>query len=124
MKDALEIMKEMEDTDGVFIDRLELGTILEVQTQNTLYTIVTCEDKKEKNILIQGGGYYSKVTDAILQGSSFGGSMLRIKYIGISMCMELWSEPSGPIMTTSVTGIKLIAPDGSWEYTLGEEETT
>jgi hypothetical protein len=114
------ILKNIEDSKkngGIELDKLAPGTRIEAQTRNTLYKIVA---KGDGTFDIQGGTYFPQCINARIAGSTWGGSMLKIKWLGIDMHMELYHPQDGKITTTAVRTLKVLAPDGSWEYTLNE----
>jgi hypothetical protein len=73
---------------------------LYVKTQHTLYQIILL-DAGESKVLIQGGRFFPKLTEAVLCGSSFGGSLLKSHWIGMGMRMEI-SFGERTIITSSV----------------------
>jgi hypothetical protein len=76
---------ESELQGGVFIDKLPLGRSLKVQTQNTLYTI----ERREDGLYMSGHyEYCPRPTKVNILGSNFGGSMLKVGFIGRGMYME------------------------------------
>lgn len=78
---------ESELQGGVFIDKLPLGRSLKVQTQNTLYTI----ERREDGLYMSGHyKYCPKPTKVNILGSNFGGSMLKVGFIGRGMYMEFY----------------------------------
>jgi hypothetical protein len=80
---------ESELQGGVFIDKLPLGRSLKVQTQNTLYTI----ERREDGLYMSGHyKYCPKPTKVNILGSNFGGSMLKVGFIGRGMYMEFFID--------------------------------
>lgn len=105
--------EQIVDQDGVDIAKLKAGTKLEVQTRNTLYKITILNPQKQK-IEIQGG-QIEEPEEAILQGSTWGGSMLKLHWVGYMMHMEIYrAQHIGAMVTTGVRSLKVIGPD--WEY--------
>jgi hypothetical protein len=115
------ILKNIEDSKksgGIELDKLTPGTRVEAQTKNTLYKIKVLDNNRFE---IHGGHYFPEPTvDGGISGSTWGGSILKAKWLGIDMHMELYHPQDGKIMTTAVRTLKVLAPDGSWEYTLNE----
>lgn len=84
---------------GVQIDRLDIGTVLEVQTCNSLYTIEVLDNKK---FSVQGGSRFIHPCETWIGGSTWGGSMIKIKWIGIGMHIEMGHpNPEKSILLTS-----------------------
>lgn len=115
-----EIIEAQEDKDGVDIDAIDVGTLLEVQTQNTLYKIRKVQNRVFE---VQGGKYFPSPIETQINGSTWGGSMLRIKWLGIDMYMEIIVPGPKPklITTSSINSITITAPDTSWSLTLEQK---
>jgi len=74
--------------DGVSLRDLEPLTTLLVRTCNSHYRIVISQNTA---VFVQGGQFFPEVTDARLEGSSFGGSFLKVGWIGVGLRMEIWA---------------------------------
>lgn len=88
---------------GVNLDGLRIGTRLYVQTKNTLYRIV----KVEEGYYISGHSKYCPVPAFTrIIGSTWGGSMLKVGFIGRGMRMEFsdprYIMPRGTITTSEI----------------------
>lgn len=69
----------------------ELET-LAVRTQNSVYEItVLCGRTGE--VMVRGGKFFPEWTPALLTGSTFGGSLLKMGGIYLGMKMEIAPEP-------------------------------
>ena len=78
---------------------LRVGQILEVQTQNTLYEIV----KSDKGYMIRGHAKYCpEWTRAGIHGSTWGGSMLKMGYVGVGMYLEFSVEGHREVTTSQI----------------------
>jgi hypothetical protein len=115
--DIIRNIEESQKNGGIQLDKLAAGTRIEAQTRNTLYRIKVLEDGRFE---IHGGTYFPEPTIGGISGSTWGGSMIKGKWLGVDMHMELWhpSGDHGRITTTAVRSLKVLAHDGSWEYTL------
>ena len=87
------------------INQLAALSRLYVQTQNTLYMIILLNPGQSK-VLIQGGRFFPELTDAVLCGSSFGGSFLKSHWIGMGMRMEILGV-GRTVLTSSVRSIHI-----------------
>lgn len=87
--------------EGVSLHDLEPLTTLIVRTCNTSYRIIV---SRNSAILVQGGRYFPDTTAAHLDGSSAGGSFLKLAWIGVGMRMEL-SVGDRRIITSPVRAI-------------------
>ena len=93
---------------GVYLDNLSAGAVLEVETQNHWYTIVIRGRGEE---LISGHPKYCPDPLPVrIAGSTWGGSMLKMRFIGRGMRLE-FTHPSYPrIVTSRVVEIRALEP--------------
>ena len=91
---------------GVRLASLEALTTLRVRTNRSTYRIMVL-DPSEGRILIQGGKYFVEPIEACLNGSSLGGSSLKIDWVGQRMRMEI-SRGGRPIVTSPVRSIEIL----------------
>ena len=98
--------KEVLDKPGVALTRLEPWSRLVVQTHNTAYHLTILEPS-ESRVLVQGGHYFTEPTEAVLFGSSFGGSLLKVRWIGCGMRMEI-SADDRKIVTSPVRSVEVL----------------
>jgi hypothetical protein len=94
---------------GINVLDLEPLTELRVETTNSLYRIVVSQ---RTAVFVQGGRFFPERSAAHLAGATFGGSLLKIGWIGIGMRMEIWGD-DGPIVTSAVRRITVEQPHGS-----------
>ena len=110
--DLVNRIEESEKNGGIFINTLEPGTRVIAVTRNSTYEI---EVISEDAVKVQGGKYFPEPVETYFAGSTWGGSMLKLKWIGLDMCMEFsLPDKEGVIVTTKVKEAKIIGPD--WEY--------
>lgn len=82
---------------GVFLKDIPEGKEVDIETQNRHYTLV----KRNGKVLLWGHPVYCALPIEIhLNGSTFGGSMLKVGFIGRGMRLECML-PGGEILTTS-----------------------
>lgn len=86
---------------GIALRQLEPLTELLVQTRNTHYRIVVSRDA---DIVIQGGSFFPDPTRAHVEGSSLGGNLLKVGWIGVGLRMEIVAD-GRRIVTTAVRSI-------------------
>jgi hypothetical protein len=95
------VQSEIED--GVYLDVLSEGAVLEVETQHHWYTIV-----------IRGGGrdlisghpkYCPDPVPVRIAGSTWGGSMLKVRFIGRGMRLEFRHPVFRTIITSRIVDI-------------------
>ena len=83
---------------GADLDKLAVGRKLLVQTQNTLYTI----ERREDGLYISGNKRFCpEPTKCRIPGSNFGGSMLKMNYVGVGMYMEFFVPENPRVIVTS-----------------------
>ena len=90
---------------GAQLAKLEIGKLLHVQTRNTHYEIQRVSHTAPE-FCIQGYQHFCPVwMPASIAGSTWGGSMLKIGYVGIGMHLEFWIAEHGTITTTKIEKI-------------------
>ncbi len=90
---------------GVFLDRLQLNSVLLIQTQHRCYTAVMLGGSQA---LISGHPEYCpEPTLVAIAGSTWGGSMLKLRFVGRGMQLEFCHPAySTPIVTSCVQEIR------------------
>jgi hypothetical protein len=84
---------------GVHLRDVVPGTVLEVRTQNRAYTI---EYQGSGQALISGHPVFCPEPVLVnIHGSTWGGSMLKERFIGRGMRLE-FAPPTNPAITTSI----------------------
>ena len=84
---------------GVHLRDVVPGTVLEVRTQNREYTI---EYQGSGQALISGHPVFCPEPVLVnIHGSTWGGSMLKERFIGRGMCLE-FAPPANQAITTSM----------------------
>ena len=107
LQELLDAQKE-----GIDLRKLKPGTKIIVGTVNSTYNMAIIN---QKEVWLQGGKKLPKKTKGFLVGSTWGGSMLKIAWIGYDMHMEFHFNDK--ILTSSrVQKAKVIGED--WEYDL------
>lgn len=83
---------------GVHLDNLSVGDTLEVETQNRWYTIV---NRGRGHVMICGHPKFCPAPTLVrIEGSTWGGSMLKSRFIGRGMRLE-FRHPAFHTVTTS-----------------------
>lgn len=81
---------------GAWLNKLEVGKGLQVETKNTIYFI----EKRVEGFFIHGHNRICPTpVEASIPGSTWGGSMLKMGFIGRGMHMEF--SVNGKLYTTS-----------------------
>ena len=88
---------------GVYLDNLSDGEVLEVETQNRWYTIVVGRRGKD---LIWGHPQYCPEPVAVrIEGSTWGGSMLKVRFVGRGMRLEYQHPADRRIVTSRIMNV-------------------
>ena len=88
----LDAWSDSEWTDGVQIDQIEELTTLAVRTTNSLYEI-TVLNGSTGEVLVRGGEFFPERTAVRLEGSTFGGSILKRCGIYVGLRTEIVPQP-------------------------------
>ncbi|MGA2608641.1 MAG: hypothetical protein ABSH01_14450 [Terriglobia bacterium] len=89
---------------GVYLDELCEGAVLEVETQHHGYTIVIRGRGRE---LISGHPKYCPDPVPVrIAGSTWGGSMLKVRFIGRGMRLEFRHPVFRTIITSRIVDIR------------------
>ena len=97
---------KVEAADGFGLSELDALTTVVVTTTNSAYRIVVLDPPRSR-ILIQGGRFFAEPTEARLAGASFGGSLLKLSWLGRGLRMEL-SVDGQRIVTSRVKSITVV----------------
>jgi hypothetical protein len=93
---------------GVYLKNLIPGTILRVRTQNHAYTILY---KGWDQALISGHPVFCpEPVHVTIHGSTWGGSMLKSRFIGRGMHLEFAHPDFEPIRTSRILEVCANAP--------------
>ncbi len=90
-------------TQGVGLTDVDVLTTLVVHTENSVYHITILQPYM-REVLVQGGAFFTARTRACLSGSSFGGSCLKLGWIGVGLRMEFHADDQW-IITSHVRSI-------------------
>jgi len=89
---------------GVYLDELPKGARIEVETQNRFYTIV---NRGDGEALISGHPKFCPRPVLVrIHGSNWGGSMLKVRFIGRGMHLEFRHPEFRTIITSRIVEIR------------------
>jgi hypothetical protein len=89
---------------GVYLSDLAPGAVLAIQTQNRFYTLVSLGDEA---VLLSG--HPELCPDPVevrIQGSTWGGSMLKERFVGRGMHLEFVHPVHRTVVTSRVVDIR------------------
>ena len=84
-------IEAVSQADGIGMSDVNALTTLVVRTDNSVYRI-TVLTPHAREVLVQGGAFFPVRTRACLSGSSFGGSCLKLGWVGLGLHMEFHAE--------------------------------
>ena len=82
-----EVVEIIDKLDGVTLEKLEPCDTIHARTYNSDYEIFML-DPEAGRALVKGGKYFDDPMEAIVSGSNFGGSMLKLGWLGHGLRME------------------------------------
>ena len=94
---------EVAGSPGINLRELDPLTTLVVRTRNSSYRVIMSHDT---SVIVQGGRFFPDATPARIDGSGFGGSLLKIGWIGIGLSMEIFADGQR-IITSPVRAISI-----------------
>ena len=97
---------EISRNDGIDIHTAEPLVTLLVRTENSLYRIIPLQ-AGDTRVLVQGGQFFPEPTEGRFAGSSFGGSFLKMHWLGVGLRMEIYSGGQR-IVTSEVRRIEVL----------------
>ena len=107
---------------GFGISQLQPHTKILIETRHSFYDI---EYLKNREALIFGGRMWGdglrfvEPTRILINGSTWGGSMIKSDWIGQNMRLEFQViETGGLVSTSSIINAIIESPDGGWQYSL------
>jgi hypothetical protein len=96
---------------GVYLRDLAARDAIELRTENNRYRIVLL-DPVMRIASIHGGEFFADPTEVVVRGSSLGGAMLRIGWIGLGFQLEMVfypaSEKTESVITSPVERLYLM----------------
>ena len=93
---------------GITFRDLKIGDELEIATLYSVYKFKMLDPPKGLAVASGTGKHFPSPTKVTLHGSNFGGSMLKLGWVGIGTWLELRNPLQNHITTLSMTtGIKL-----------------
>jgi RNA polymerase-binding transcription factor DksA len=91
--------------DGVALETLASFDTIWVRTRNSDYRIFLL-DPKTGRALVEGGCHFGEPVEAVVIGSTFGGSTFKIGSIGVGLRIEMWVNDN-LVSTSSVQSVRV-----------------
>jgi hypothetical protein len=96
--------------ESVTLTALEASDTIHVQTRNSVYEIFLL-DPKSGRALVRGGEYFAEPVEATVSGSTFGGCMLKMGWLGVGFQMEIYADSqrtvSSPVRSLRVERVNV-----------------
>ena len=101
-------MDKSELAGGVYFASLQSFAQVTIRTVNSVYALVFVDPEKGAAIIQGTGDHFREPTRVRINGSTWGHAMLKMKFIGIGMRLEIW-DPSTrrPTTTSSIEAIRV-----------------
>jgi len=77
--------------EGVSLRTLTAYDTILAQTVNSVYEIFLLEPESGR-ALVQGGKFFTEPSEATVNGSTFGGSVLKMGWLGVGLRMEIFAN--------------------------------
>jgi hypothetical protein len=91
--------------EGIYLADMAALDQLSVRTRNSTYSL-TILAPQESRVLVQGGAFFPVACEAHISGSTLGGSLLKLQWIGCGFSLEILHERCR-IITTRVQAITI-----------------
>ena len=96
-------VEDLGDASGIYLRDIEPMTTLTIRTCNSHYQVIVSRDT---SVIVQGGQFFPDATPARIDGSGFGGSLLKVAWIGVGLRMEIFANGQR-IITSPVRDISI-----------------
>src|SRR5262245_16217384 len=105
LDDAIEISDELE---GIALQTLEAYDTIHVRTNHSDYDLLLL-DPKSGRALVRGGRRFVEPVEVTVNGSTFGGCMLKSGWLGVGLRMEVDADGHS-ILTSPVQSLHVTHP--------------
>jgi len=107
---TLEGVTEISPTlDGVTLMTLEACDMIQARTRNSVYEIFLLEPKSGR-AMVRGGKHFAEPMEGTVSGSTFGGCMLKIGWLGVGLRMEIYANGHRTV-TTPIQSLRVERTD-------------
>lgn len=107
---------------GFFVKTKERGSMLDLVTENHTYRVVVADPEKGELVLFGNNAGLLKPRLFQLQGSTYGGSVTKMGWLGLGMYPRLHALDGGLVSMSSVQSINFIEDAEESERLLAEAE--
>ena len=99
--------------EGILLQTLEAGDVIHARTRSSDYEIFLLEPEYG-GAIVKGGRLLAEPVEAIVNGSTFGGSMLKLGWVGVGLSMEIFANGQR-LVTTPVESLTVSRSGNSSE---------
>jgi hypothetical protein len=85
---SLDGFAELSSAEGVALRMLSPFDTIRLQTLNSEYYLFLLDPETGK-ALVQGGRFFAEPIEAVVSGSTFGGCMLKMGWLGVGLRVEI-----------------------------------
>jgi len=103
-----EAIKCNDKLEGVMLSALMPRDTIRASTLNSEYEI-SLLDPESGHVLLKGGKHFLEPVDATVNGSTFGGWMIKLGWLGVGLRME-FSSNGQRFVTTPVSSLQVVHP--------------
>lgn len=97
--EILACLNQSEQDGGLVWKDIPVGTTVVAKTRNSVYLI---EKREDGDFAYVSGGFFTEPEKVRLNGSTWGGSMIKVGFIGVGMYIEFVRDSAEkPMVTTT-----------------------
>jgi hypothetical protein len=74
--------------EGVAINSVEPGCVIRVKTRHSVYRLLVLDPAK-RHVLVKGGTPFPELTEARVEGATWGGSLIKAGWVGVGLRLEI-----------------------------------
>ena len=108
-----EAVRVSDGLEGITLRALDVYDTIQVRTRYSDYELLLL-DPESGQALVRGGDYFVEPMEVTVNGSTFGGCMLKSGWLGVGLRMELYCHGRG-IITSPIVSVSVAPPNAESE---------
>ena len=108
--DIVEAAAAMAGLAGLHITDLSPGDVVDVETQNHVYTLMVIDPSKGLVEAMSNGPHLTDPMELVVAGSLIGRTSIRTRWIAVGFQLELGHLTLSETKTVSVNGVRVLPP--------------
>lgn len=100
----------LSDVAGLFITDLAEGDVVDVETQNHVYTLLVIDPARGLVEAMSNGPHLRDPLELVVVGSQIGETSIRLRWISVGFCLELGHLTLSSTKTVTVNGVRVLPP--------------